>query len=127
MSTITILGLGPGDYDDLTVGALRTLRRRATLILRTDRHPCVPEILARLSPDCRVQSCDDLYTEHAEFDAVYHAVVSRVLAASAHGDVVYAVPGHPWVGEATTPMLIDQARTQGIEHTRSRRPELCRT
>jgi len=114
MPTITILGLGPGALDDLTLGALRTIQAAHHLILRTERHPCIPELLTYLQPECLVESCDDLYTEHAEFDAVYGAVVTRVLAAGMQGDVVYAVPGHPWVGEATTPLLIAQARAQDI-------------
>ena len=40
-----------------------------------------------------------------------------MLAAAEHEDVVYAVPGHPWVGEATTPLLLAQAQAHGAEVT----------
>ena len=107
MYTITIVGLGPGDFDDLTVGALRALQSTSHLLLRTSRHPCIEALLPMLDPSCSVQSCDDLYEQHAEFAEVYAAIVG-VLDAAQQGNVVYAVPGHPWVGEATTPLLLQQ-------------------
>jgi tetrapyrrole methylase family protein/MazG family protein len=113
MPTITILGLGPGAFDDLTVGALRTLQGARRVIWRTERHPCIAELRPLLDPACLVASCDDLYEQHTEFAAVYAAIVARVLAAGREGDVVYAVPGHPWVGEATTPRLLAAAAEQG--------------
>ncbi len=114
MHTITIAGLGPGGLDDLTIGALRTLQSAAHILLRTSRHPCIDELRPLLPAACSVQSCDDLYESQAEFADVYKAIVARVLAAAAETDVVYAVPGHPWVGEATTPLLLTQAQRQGI-------------
>lgn len=115
MPTITILGLGPGALDDLTIGALRTLQAARHLILRTERHPCVAELRPLLDPGCCVENCDDLYEAHAEFAAVYAAAVERVIAAGKAGDLVYAVPGHPWVGEATTPLLLQAAAAAGLE------------
>ncbi len=76
------MGLGPGDLDDLTIGALRTLQAAEHVVLRTSRHPCVEALLPMLAPSCRVQSCDDLYEQHAEFADVYAAIVARVLAAA---------------------------------------------
>lgn len=115
MTAITILGLGPGALDDLTIGALRTLQGARRIILRTLRHPTIEELRPLLHPACRLESCDDLYEQHAEFPDVYAAIVTRVLAAAEEGDVVYSVPGHPWVGEATTPLLIDAARGAAID------------
>ena len=117
MHKITIVGLGPGDLDDLTIGALRALQSTDHVLLRTSRHPCVAALLPLLDAQCRVQSCDDLYEAHAEFAAVYAAIVVRVLDAARQGDVVYAVPGHPWVGEATTPMLLQAAEQHDVAVT----------
>ena len=117
MHKITIVGLGPGDLDDLTIGALRTLQAAKLVVLRTSRHPCVEALLPMLAPNCRVQSCDDLYEQHAEFADVYAAIVAQVLTAAEREDVVYAVPGHPWVGEATTPLLLAQAQEHGAAVT----------
>lgn len=114
MPTLTLLGLGPGDLDSLTLAAWRMLTTCHRLILRTERHPCVAALRDHLPADCVVATCDDLYEQHAEFADVYVAVVARVLDAATAGDVVYAVPGHPHVGEATTPLLITQAAARGI-------------
>jgi tetrapyrrole methylase family protein/MazG family protein len=114
MPTLTLLGLGPGDLDNLTLAAWRVLTGARCLILRTERHPCVATLRNHLPPDCTILSCDDLYEQHAEFADVYAALVARVLEAATAGDVVYAVPGHPWVGEATTPPLAAQAAARGV-------------
>jgi len=114
MPTLTLLGLGPGDLDSLTLAAWRTLTTTRRLILRTERHPGVAVLRDHLRADCVVTTCDDLYEQHAAFADVYAAVVDRVLDAASAGDVVYAVPGHPHVGEATTPLLVAQAAARGI-------------
>ncbi|MCB9116581.1 MAG: MazG family protein [Caldilineaceae bacterium] len=112
---IQIVGLGPGPFDQLTLGAWQALQTAPCVLLRTDRHPCVTEVRAGLRADALVQSCDDLYESHAEFDDVYAAIVERVLAlAAAHETVVYAVPGHPAVGEATTPRIRAAAAAAGF-------------
>ena len=110
---ITILGLGPGAFEELTLRALRAIQEAGHIILRTERHPCVDEVRAHLAADCTVESCDDLYEQEAAFADVYAAIVARVLAAGEGGDVVYAVPGHPWVGEATTPLIVAGAGERG--------------
>jgi tetrapyrrole methylase family protein/MazG family protein len=114
MTTITLLGLGPGSLDEMTLAAWKVLTGAGHIILRTERHPCVAELRGQLRPECRVTSCDDLYEQHADFADVYAAVIARVLDAAQAGDVVYAVPGHPWVGEATTPALLREAAVRGV-------------
>jgi tetrapyrrole methylase family protein/MazG family protein len=113
MHTITIVGLGPGNLDNLTLGVLRALQAADQVIFRTSRHPCIAPLQPLLKEGAAVQSCDDLYEQHAEFGAVYAAIVARVLAAAEGDDVVYAVPGHPWVGEATTPLLLAAVEARG--------------
>ncbi|HXF59963.1 MAG TPA: SAM-dependent methyltransferase [Caldilineaceae bacterium] len=108
---IRIVGLGPGSLGDLTLAAWQALAGAQRVLLRTRRHPCV-EHLARRLP---IADCDDLYEQHAEFAEVYAAIVRRVLAQGREpGGVVYATPGHPWVGEATTRLILEQAREAGL-------------
>ncbi len=108
---LTIVGLGPGPLGALSLEAWQTLAQATRVILRTARHPCVPDL-----PRAAVTTaCDDLYEVHADFAQVYAAIGARVLdAATQLGGVVYAVPGDPWVGEATTPLLLRAAAAQGI-------------
>ncbi len=108
---IRIVGLGPGALDDLTLGAWQALHTAPRLILRTRRHPTLDHLALTTEP----VACDDLYEEHTEFAAVYAAIAERVLAAATQpGGVVYAVPGHPWVGEATTRLILEQAQARGL-------------
>ena len=112
---IRIVGLGPGPAEQLTRAAWEILTHAAVLVLRTERHPCVAELCTHRPPDAITHCCDDLYEEHAAFADVYTAIVDRLLAlAQTHAEVVYAVPGHPCVGELTTPLLQRRAAEAGI-------------
>lgn len=108
--TITIVGLGPGSADDITRRVWAAIEQADTVVLRTERHPCVPQ----LPIHGRRVTCDDLYEAHAAFADVYAAIVERVLDIARTGDVVYAVPGDPTVGESTTGMLIAAAEAAAI-------------
>lgn len=107
---IAIVGLGPGAVGDIPLAVWQLLRSGRPVILRTRRHPCVDA----LGTVADLQSCDDLYEQHDAFAVVYAAIVGRVLAAATEGPVVYAVPGHPWVGEGTTGAILDGAREKGL-------------
>ncbi len=107
---IIIAGLGPGSIDDVTRRVWRALETAQTVILRTERHPCVPHLPAVQ----KLIACDDLYEKHAAFEAVYDAIVARVIDHARSGDVVYAVPGDPTIGESTTAKLRAAAESVGI-------------
>jgi len=112
MAALTIVGLGPGDPGLLTLAAREALARARLVILRTARHPGVEALPA--GPVYR--SCDDLYDTLPSFDAVYDAIVARVLEAARDGDgVAYAVPGDPLVAEATVPVLRARAVAAGLD------------
>ena len=109
---LILVGLGPGAMHDVSLGAWQALRDAPAVILRTAQHPVAARV-AGLRGD--VRACDDLYEMHAEFADVYTAIVARVMdAARTTPGLVYAVPGHPLVGEITTRRLLDEARAQGL-------------
>ncbi len=104
---ITILGLGPGDPGLLTREAWALLEAAEEVYLRTARHPTVEGLPQGL----RLHSFDDLYETAATFDEAYEAIARRVLDLGQRPQgVLYAVPGHPWVGEATTRRIVALAR-----------------
>lgn len=113
--TLTILGLGPGEVDDLSRRAWRTLKQAKTVILRTSRHNCVPCLPQ--GEGIEYLNCDDLYERIPAFEGVYAAIVERVMQAARAGDVVYAVPGDPLVGESTVLKLLEQAKAEGLAVT----------
>jgi tetrapyrrole methylase family protein/MazG family protein len=108
--TITIIGLGAGDVDDLTRRAWSALESARRVIVRTAQHPCVPH----LPNQAALTFCDDLYETHTAFADVYAAITERVLAAAREGDVAYAVPGDPYVAESTTALISAAAGEAGI-------------
>ncbi|MSQ28233.1 MAG: nucleoside triphosphate pyrophosphohydrolase [Dehalococcoidia bacterium] len=109
---ITILGLGPGPIGLLTMEAHERLQAAAEVYVRTARHPTV----AQLPPHLAVHSFDDLYDNAPTFDAVYQAIVDRVLELGQRPQgVLYAVPGHPLMAEATVAGLLAAAPGAGIE------------
>ena len=108
---ITVVGLGPSGLDRLRPDDLAVLEDPgATVIVRTSQHPAAAELAARRD----ITPCDDLYDEADGFEAVYDAIVARVLDATSTGPVVYAVPGSAIVGERTVPMLAAAAAEAAI-------------
>ena len=108
---ITLLGLGPGDPALLTRQAWELLGSLHEIYLRTRMHPVVESFPDRL----QVHSFDDLYERGESFAEVYAQIVEQVLALGRRAEgVVYAVPGHPFVAEATGPEIARRARLEGI-------------
>lgn len=107
-----IAGLGPGSPDLLTLETRRLLESGIRVILRTRHHPTVEG----LAGGAAFEDCDDLYRGGQDFETVYAAIAGRVLEAARDGDVVYAVPGHPLVAEATVERLVSAARAEGITY-----------
>ena len=111
MSGITLLGLGPGDPAKITREAWDVLNSVGEIWLRTKSHPTV----AGLPVSLRVFSFDDLYDGSDSFDEVYTGIVDKVLELGLRPEgVVYAVPGDPFLAEATCPVIAQRARIAGL-------------
>jgi tetrapyrrole methylase family protein/MazG family protein len=110
-SGITLLGLGPGDPGLLTRQAWLVIEEAAEIYVRTRQHPT----LAGFPAGLQVHSFDDLYEQGESFEAVYAQIVEQVLTLGQRPEgVVYAVPGHPFVAEATGPEIARRANQMGI-------------
>ncbi len=108
---ITIIGLGPGSAEHLTRRAWRILERARTVYLRTMQHPCVGDLPAQLE----LVSFDGAYQAHDQFEDVYAEISRRILEIAARdGEVIYAVPGDPTVGEATVSAIQLDASDAGL-------------
>lgn len=109
--SITIIGLGPGGADLLTQGARQRLEAAGEIYLRTRRHPTVAALPAGPS----LHAFDDLYETLPTFDEVYKAIAAEVVQLGERPQgVIYAVPGHPLVGEATTQRILALAAEKGV-------------
>jgi len=110
--SITIVGLGPGDGSLLTQEASELLQEAEEIYLRTRVHPAV----ASLPSHVRVYSFDHLYESEEEFEAVYEKIATEILQLGQRPQgILYAVPGHPLVGEDTVQRIRASAQQAGIE------------
>lgn len=110
-ASITILGLGPGNPSHLTREAWDVLTSASEIHLRTARHPTV----AGFPPSLTVHSFDDVYEQTEAFAQVYETIAERVLELGARpGGVVYGVPGHPGVAEASVSLIRARAAERGL-------------
>lgn len=112
---ITVVGLGPGHRALLTVGALDALRDATLLYLSTSQHPLLEELEGDLRPDVRVQTFDDLDTPAASDAETAATRIAATLLEVAAAAPVYAVPGHPLIGNAAVRLLLQQAALQDVE------------
>lgn len=104
MARITVVGLGPGSWEQLSLETFDLLCQHPNLFLRTEKHPVVEGLKTR---GITFESFDGLYQQAANFDAVYTGIVKRLFQEAATGDVVYAVPGHPLVAERSVQMVLE--------------------
>lgn len=107
---ITVVGLGPGSGHLLTREAWDVLTAAGTVYLRTSRHPAVED----LPESVQQRSFDHIYDTAEHFADVYNKIVDELLQLGRIGDIVYAVPGHPHVGEFTVIKLLEQAEDKAI-------------
>src|SRR5687768_3249877 len=108
---LTIIGLGPADAGGLSLNALNALRAGGRLILRTGRHPAAEDLRGQ---GATFETLDSLYESAPDFHSLYEQIADSVLKAAAGGDVAYAVPGHPLIGEESVRLVLDGAKERGI-------------
>jgi tetrapyrrole methylase family protein/MazG family protein len=108
---ITIVGLGPGSPGLLTVEADRVLHAASEVYVRTRQHPTVEALPATTT----VRSFDDVYERHDRCEDVYEEIATRVVRLGQRDTgVVYAVPGHPHVGEASVRRVLALAQGNNL-------------
>jgi tetrapyrrole methylase family protein / MazG family protein len=117
---ITVIGLGPGSIKDLTFEVHNLLTQAAhtgqTVHFRTLIHPTV-EPLKQLLPTLRIESFDRLYDESKNWHGLYQQIAIEVCDLAAQQPVIYAVPGHPLIGETSVHNVLQLARERSINTT----------
>lgn len=112
MHTLKIVGLGPGSMAYLTLSVYNLLMDSPVVYLRTERHPIVAELAEK---GMRYQSFDYFYEEAETFEDTYRNISNAVLEKLKTQDVVYAVPGNPFVAESTVSMLLEKADNEAFK------------
>ncbi|MBP2002710.1 tetrapyrrole methylase family protein/MazG family protein [Paenibacillus shirakamiensis] len=115
-ATITVVGLGSGDPDRLTLGNLKKLQQASMVYVRTIEHPVVTWL--QEEHNITFTSFDHVYEAKDNFPAVYEEI-TRLLVEKAEGltsgELIYAVPGHPMVAESTVKLLQQFCKDKEIE------------
>ena len=111
-NTITIIGLGAGDLNQLPLGIYKKLKQEQRCFVRTMDHPVITDLQ---SEGIEFFSFDDVYEKHDQFEAVYEEISETLLGEAATTNVLYAVPGHPMVAEKTVQLLLEKGLERGIE------------
>jgi len=106
LNTLTVIGLGAGDFNQLQMGVYKKIKAARKLYVRTVDHPVLEELSAE---GLQFESFDTIYEKHNSFQPVYEEIAEKLVAATAIEDVMYAVPGHPLVAEQTVQLLIAAA------------------
>jgi tetrapyrrole methylase family protein/MazG family protein len=118
IGAITVVGLGPGRWQDLTLEAQHALAATDVVVCRTLRHPTVDALHAQ-HPELSISSFDALYDEAESFATLYPSIVARLFdEAAARGPdrpLLYAVPGHPLIGEESVRRLRAEGPERGID------------
>jgi tetrapyrrole methylase family protein/MazG family protein len=116
-AAITIVGLGPGRLTDVTLEAHKLFTQAAqeslTVYFRTIIHPTV-EPLKQDIPDLRIESFDRLYDESDDWSVLYQQLAEEVCALAAQQPIIYAVPGHPLVGDMSVQQVLEMAEQRGL-------------
>jgi len=110
---ILIVGLGPGDRGSITQDAFKAMHG-GKVFLRTRIHPTVQQLLNQ-----NWNSFDYLYEQSESFMELYQAITWAVINAAKEAKakghhIVYAVPGNPYIGEATTRLIQHTAEQQSL-------------
>ncbi|MGC4192444.1 MAG: MazG family protein [Thermomicrobiales bacterium] len=110
VADITIVGLGPGDPDRITVGARRALDEAERIFVR--KHPDL-DLSGLLDLD-RAIDIAPLRNPDASPRGPWDAAARALCDAVADGPIVVAIPGHPRFGEGLTLETVREGRERGM-------------
>lgn len=112
MGKIEILGLGAGDLEQMPLGIYHRLLKSESIFLRTNQHPVVEQLEKE---GFIYESFDHIYEKNDQFTDVYKEIVAQLLEKAKESNIVYGVPGHPFVAESTVKLLLEEAKEHNIE------------
>ncbi|EOU1756877.1 nucleoside triphosphate pyrophosphohydrolase [Clostridium perfringens] len=111
---LKIMGLGPGAYEALTIGALKELKNNKNIYFRTEKHPTVDFLK---DEGIKFKSYDHAYEKYDSFDDVYKYIAEDLITkVKDDEDLIYAVPGHPLVAEKSVINLIELCKENNIQY-----------
>ncbi len=116
---LSVVGLGPGDWSQLTLGAYERLMAAGVIYVRTV-HPTVAALRDRLNSGQELRSFDHLYERAVNFEQLYEEIADAVVAAARAEDRLVGLrsrPGHPLMGERSV-VIIAETRSRAEQYHR---------
>ena len=115
MGRLIVAGLGPGDIPIFDPRVWEVLHGVESVVFRTEVHPGISSAKKQLrasNPAISFSSLDDLYQHADSFGSLYRQIAEGLeeISSSSSADVLYLVPGSPWVAERSVELL----RERGI-------------
>ncbi|WP_128896591.1 nucleoside triphosphate pyrophosphohydrolase [Longirhabdus pacifica] len=101
---LTIVGLGSGNPEQITLEAWHMLTQTEHVYLRTGTHPIAKKLKEQ---GITYHTFDDIYEKHDSFSNVYQNIHDVIISEiqQKNKEIVYAVPGHPMIAEETVKRL----------------------
>ena len=112
MGKVVVLGLGAGDLNQMPLGIYNKLMNAKDVFLRTKEHPVVAELEKQ---GFTYESFDNVYEKNDQFEDVYEEITTQIIEKAEKSEIIYAVPGHPFVAERTVQLLLEQGKKAHIE------------
>src|SRR6266700_3652564 len=88
-------------------------QRRQLSSYSTFKHPTV-EPLRNALPGLQLESFDYLYDKSTSWETLYQQIAEKICALATKEPLIYAVPGHPLVGETSVQLILQQAHERGL-------------
>lgn len=111
MQKITVITLGPGAPDYLTLGALSAMKSASSVILRTGKHKSVSELKKQ---GISYLTLDELYDQCDDFDELNQRVAQTLWEAAQKGLVAYGV-ADPMTDDTVLALLKDTDENRQVE------------
>lgn len=111
---LTIIGLGSGDKNSLSLEAYEKLTQSKSVYLRTEQHPIVPFLIEK---GMTYKSFDYLYEKSDTFEDVYEQIAAIIteIPKIQKEEVIYGVTGHPMVAEKSVMKIIEICEAKKID------------
>ncbi len=111
---IKIIGLGPGSPEALTLGTINILKEASKVYFRTEKHPTIDYIKAL---NISYETYDFAYDKYDSFEEVYGFIAKDIVDKYKEDqNIIYGVPGHPFVAEQSVKLIIDKCKDKNIEY-----------
>ncbi|WP_313993833.1 SAM-dependent methyltransferase [uncultured Selenomonas sp.] len=111
---LTVAGLGPGGAGLMTRDTWARIETAGHIVLRTRIHPTVAALDAA---GISYETYDAFYEEAEDFDELYERIADDLIVRAGRADVLYLVPGSPFVAERTVQLLREKAAAADLPLT----------